>query len=73
MTMPSPYVIDPTPQAVETDDEILADPEVRASLAALDDPEDREDLIYHLRALKRLKEGKDRLIPWDEALKQLGL
>lgn len=52
---------------------ILADPEVRASWEALDDPEDREDLIDHLRALKRLKEGKDRLIPWEEALKQLGL
>lgn len=53
--------------------DILSDPAVRASLATLDDPEDREDLIDHLKALRRLKEGKDRLIPWDEALKQLGL
>ncbi len=54
-------------------EELLADPEVRASLDALDKAEDREDLIDHLRALKRLREGKDRLIPWEEAMKQLGL
>jgi hypothetical protein len=72
MTMPTAPITNPTADDRETD-EILADPEVRASLAALDDPEDREDLIYHLRALERLKEGKDRLVPWDEALKQLGL
>ena len=65
-------VITPADTDPETE-EILADPEVRASLEALDDPEDREDLIDHLKALKRLKEGKDRLIPWEDALKQLGL
>jgi len=52
--------------------EIVADPEVRASWEALDDPEDREDLIDHLKALRRLKEGKDELIPWEEAQKRLG-
>ncbi|MEW6348226.1 MAG: hypothetical protein AB1646_04140 [Thermodesulfobacteriota bacterium] len=54
--------------AADETEEIMADPEVRASLEALDDPEDREDLIDHLKALKRLREGKDTLIPWDEAL-----
>ncbi|MFH1112991.1 MAG: hypothetical protein V1792_03635 [Pseudomonadota bacterium] len=52
--------------------EILADPDVRASWEALDDPEDRGDLIDHLKALRRLKEGKDELIPWEEARKRLG-
>ena len=52
--------------------EILADPDVRASWEALDDHEDREDLIDNLKALKRLKEGKDELIPWEEAQKRLG-
>jgi hypothetical protein len=70
--MPTAPVIEPTATDRETE-EILADPRVRASLEALDDPEDREDLIHHLKALKRLNEGKDELIPWDEALKQLGL
>ena len=53
-------------------EEILADPDVRASWEALDDPEDREDLIDHLKALKRLEEGKDELVPWEEAQKRLG-
>ncbi len=70
--MPTAPVIGPQEMDRETE-EILADPEVRASLEALEDLEDREDLIHHLKALKKLKEGKDRLIPWDEALKQLGL
>jgi hypothetical protein len=70
--MPTAPVIEPTVRDSETE-EILADPEVRASWEALDDPEDREDLIDHLKALKRLEEGKDQLIPWKEALKQLGL
>lgn len=52
--------------------EILRDPEARASWEALDDPEDREDLIDHLKALKRRKEGKDELISWEEAQKRLG-
>jgi hypothetical protein len=70
--MPTAPVVEPTAMDSETE-EILDDPEVRASWDALDDPEDREDLIDHLKALKRLKEGKDQLIPWEEALKQLGL
>ncbi|MFH0825966.1 MAG: hypothetical protein V2B18_24690 [Pseudomonadota bacterium] len=41
-------------------------------MAILDDQDDREDLIHHLKAIKKLKEGKDRLIPWDEPLKQWG-
>jgi hypothetical protein len=42
--MPTAPVIEPTAIDSETE-EILADPEVRASLEALDDPEDREDLL----------------------------
>jgi hypothetical protein len=71
--MPVMPITEPVPTMDADTEDILSDPAVRASLAALDDPEDREDLIDHLKALRRLKEGKDRLIPWYEALKQLGL
>jgi hypothetical protein len=54
-------------------EEILADPEVREALEALDDPEDREDLIDHLKAMKRYREGKDKGTPWEEVKARLGL
>ncbi|MDQ7784978.1 MAG: hypothetical protein RDU20_18990 [Desulfomonilaceae bacterium] len=54
-------------------DEILADPEVRAALAELDDPEDREDLIDHLKVMRRLREGKEKMTPWEEVKERLGL
>jgi hypothetical protein len=54
-------------------EEIMADPKVQAALEALDSPEDREDLIEHLKALKRVREGKEKVIPWDEAVERLGI
>jgi hypothetical protein len=65
-------VIEPTAIDRETE-EILADPEVQASLEALDDPEDREDLIDHLMAMKRYREGKDKGVPWEQVKVGLGL
>jgi hypothetical protein len=70
--MPTAPIVEQTALDSETE-QILADPKVRASWEALDDPEDRQDLIDHVRALKRLEEGKDKLVPWEQALKQLGL
>ena len=70
--MPTAPAFDSTADLDPEARELLADPDVRASWEALDDPEDREDLIDHLKALKRLKEGKDELIPWEEAKKRLG-
>jgi hypothetical protein len=66
-TLPAQYDIDP-----ETE-EILRDPEVQAALEALDDPEDREDLIDHLKIMKRVREGKEKLIPWEEVKDKRGL
>jgi hypothetical protein len=65
-------VMEPTDIDGETE-AILADPEVRASLEALDDPEDREDLIDHLKVMRRLREGKEKAIPWEEVKARLGL
>jgi hypothetical protein len=66
----------PAPESIDDLDpearEILSDPDVRASWEALDDPEDKEDLIDHLKALRRLKKGEEELIPWEEAQKRLG-
>lgn len=70
--MPTTHMTDCTNIDKETE-EIMADPEVQAALEALDDPEDREDLIEHLKALKRVREGKEKVIPWDEAIERLGL
>ena len=70
--MSTVHPLDPTADLDPEAREILADPDVRASWEALDDPEDREDLIDHLKALKRLEEGKDELVPWEEAQKRLG-
>jgi hypothetical protein len=60
------------PTDAEIEQEILRDPNVRKALAALDDPEDREDLIDGLIALKRADWGIDEAVPWEEALKRLG-
>jgi hypothetical protein len=51
----------------------LAPMEVRTALAELDDPEDREDLIDALIVEKRIKEGKEETIPWEEVQRKLGL
>jgi hypothetical protein len=53
-------------------DEILRDPKVRAALAELRDPEDREDLIDALIAEKRIKEGKEKTHSLKEAESKLG-
>jgi hypothetical protein len=53
--------------------EILEDPEVQKALAALDDPEDREDLIDALIVQKRIDEGKETTVPWEEVQRKLGL
>jgi hypothetical protein len=66
-TIPSQYDIDPELE------EILKDPEVQAALEALDDPEDREDLLDHLKIMKRVREEKEKLIPWEEVKDKLGL
>ncbi len=70
--MPVSPIIEPTAMDSETE-EILADPEVQAALEALDDPEDREDLIDHLKIMRRIREGKEKTTPWDEVKARLGL
>ena len=70
--MPTAPVIEPTDINPETE-EILVDPEVRAAWEALDDPEDREDLIDHVKAMNRYREGKDKGTPWEEVKARLGL
>jgi hypothetical protein len=70
--MPTFPVKEPTNIDPETE-EILSDPEVRAAWEALDDPEDREDLIDHVKAMKRYREGKDKGTPWEEVKARLGL
>jgi len=69
--MPTLPVPEPTDADIER--EILEDPEVRAALAELDDPEDREDLIDHLKVMRRVREGKEKAIPWEEVKARLGL
>jgi len=62
------------PAAIDSQtEEILADLEVRASSEALDDPEDREDLIDHLEVMRRIREGKEKTTPWEEVKARLGL
>ena len=70
--MPTSPVMEPTDIDPETE-EILADPEVREAWEALDDPEDREDLIDHVKAMKRYREGKEKGTPWEEVKASLGL
>ena len=69
--MPTMPVMEPTDADIER--EILQDPEVRAALAELNDPEDREDLIDALIVEKRIREGKEEKIPWEEVQRKLGL
>jgi hypothetical protein len=69
--MPTVPVKEHTDQDIEH--EILEDPEVKAALAELDDPEDREDLIDALIVERRIKEGKEKTIPWEEVQRKLGL
>lgn len=66
----------PAPEMEPTDveeREILSDPAVQEALGALDDPEDREDLIDTLIIERRIKEGKEETIPWEEVQRKLGL
>ncbi|MEW6140331.1 MAG: hypothetical protein AB1733_19095 [Thermodesulfobacteriota bacterium] len=70
--MPTAPVIEPTDIDPETQ-EMLADPEVQAAWEALDDPEDREDLIDHVKVMRRLREGKEKTTPWEEVKARLGL
>jgi hypothetical protein len=67
--MPTAPIMEPRALDRETE-EILADPELRAALEALDDPEDREDLIDHLKVMRRIREGKEKATPWEEAKKR---
>ena len=53
--------------------EILNDPAVQEALAALDDPEDREDLLDALIIERRIREGKEETTSWDEVQRKLGL
>lgn len=53
--------------------EILNDPEVQKALAALDDPEDREDLIEALIVMKRVREGKEETYTLEEIQEKFGL
>jgi hypothetical protein len=69
--MPTAPILD-DPTAADLEKEVLSDPKVQEALAALDDPEDREDLIDGLIALTRAQRGMDETIPWEEALKRLG-
>ncbi|MFH1114833.1 MAG: hypothetical protein V1792_13035 [Pseudomonadota bacterium] len=70
--MPGAPVIEPT--AIDREmEEIAADPEVRASLEALDDPQDREDLLDALIIRKRIAERKERTHSLQEVKKKLGL
>jgi len=67
--MPAPKI-----EPADTEEkEILNDPAVKEALAALDDPEDREDLIDALIVEKRIKEGKEETIPWEDVQRKLGL
>ena len=70
--MPTAPVTEPTDIDPETE-EILADPEVRTALEALEDPEDREDLIDHVKVMRRLRDGKEKAAPWEEVKARLGL
>jgi hypothetical protein len=71
-TMPIAPVIEPTPIDPEIE-ELLADPEVRAALKALEDPADREDLIDHLKVMRRVRQGEEMTTPWEEVKARLGL
>lgn len=65
--MPTAPIAEPT----DVEQEVLADPRVQAALSKLDDPEDREDLIEGLVAVRRAELGMEEAIPWEEALNRL--
>jgi hypothetical protein len=67
----APTAVEPKDDDIER--EILDDPAVQKALAELDDPEDREDLIDALVIQKRIDEGKEQTIPWEEVQRKLGL
>ncbi len=70
--MPTAPIADhPTDADIER--ELLQDPKVQEALAALDDPEDREDLIDALIVSRRVKEGKEKTYTLEEVAKKLGL
>jgi hypothetical protein len=70
--MPTSPITESTATNRETE-EIQADPDVRASLEALDDPEDRKDLLDALIIRKRIAEGKERTYSLEEVREKLGL
>lgn len=65
-------ITESTPIDRETE-EIQADPDVSESLEALDDPEDKEDLLDALIIRKRIAEGKERTYFLEEVKEKLGL
>lgn len=72
LTLSAAPITEPKDIDRETE-EILADPEVWAALEALDDPEDREDLIDHLKVIRRIRGGKEKATLWEEVEARLGL
>jgi hypothetical protein len=70
--MPTAPVID-QPSDEDIERELLRDPDVQEALAALDDPDDREDLIDALIVSRRVRDGKERTYTLDEVLQKLGL
>jgi len=72
MTMSTAPITESTPIDRETE-EIQADPDVSESLEALDDPEDKEDLLDALIIRKRIAEGKERTYFLEEVKEKLGL
>jgi len=72
MTMSTAPITESTPIDRETE-EIQADPDVSESLEALDDPEDKEDLLDALIIRKRIAEGKERTYSLEEVKEKLGL
>ena len=65
-------VIEPTTIDRETEG-VLADPEARASLEALADPEDREDLLDALVIRKRIAEGEEKSYSVEEVRERPGM
>ncbi len=70
--MPTAPIVD-QPTDADIERELLQDPKVQEALEALDDPEDREDLIDALIVSRRVNEGKERTYPLEEVRQKLGL
>jgi hypothetical protein len=70
--MPTSPFLEPTPLDHDTED-VLADPSVQSSLEALDDPEDREDLLEALITRRRIADGKEKTYTLEEVKDHLGL